>query len=69
MSVPSAAECGAVCIVDGDERADIRAIFTAVDLEEAQPLLEKFLKKYTKSAPNLVSCAEDGGTSGGPADS
>jgi len=39
--------------------ADIRAIFTAPDLEEAEHLLEKFLKKYTKSAPNLVNWAED----------
>ena len=39
--------------------ADIRSIFTAPDLEEAEHLLEKFLKKYTRSAPKLVSWAED----------
>jgi putative transposase len=35
--------------------ADIRSIFSAPDLEEAEHLLvEKFLKEYTKTAPNLV---------------
>jgi transposase-like protein len=39
--------------------ADIRAIFTAPDLEEAEHLLEKLLKKYTKTAPKLVKWAEE----------
>ncbi len=38
--------------------ADIKAIFTAPDLEEAQHLLTKLLKKYAKSAPKLVDWAE-----------
>jgi transposase-like protein len=39
--------------------ADIRAIFTAPDLEEAEHLLEKFLKKYQKTASKLVEWAEE----------
>lgn len=39
--------------------ADIRAIFTAPDLEEAEHLLEKLLKKYAKTAPKLVKWAEE----------
>lgn len=39
--------------------ADIRAIFTAPDLEEAEHLLEKLLKKYAKAAPKLVAWAEE----------
>jgi transposase-like protein len=39
--------------------ADIRAIFTAPDLEEAEHLLEKLLKKYAKTAPKLVAWAEE----------
>ena len=39
--------------------ADIRAIFTAPDLGEAQHLLEKFLSRYEKTAPKLVAWAEE----------
>lgn len=39
--------------------ADIRAIFTAPDQDEAEHLLEKFAKKYEKKAPKLASWAED----------
>lgn len=39
--------------------ADIRAIFTAPDQDEAEHLLEKFVKKYEKKAPKLSSWAED----------
>jgi transposase-like protein len=39
--------------------ADIRSIFTAPDLEEAEHLLEKLLKKYAKTAPKLVKWAEE----------
>jgi len=39
--------------------ADIRAIFTAPDLEEAEHLLGKFLERYAKTAPQLVAWAEE----------
>lgn len=39
--------------------ADIRSIFNAPDLEEAEHLLGKLLKKYSKSAPKLVKWAEE----------
>ena len=39
--------------------ADIRSIFNAPDREEAERLLEKFLKKYQETAPKLVSWAEE----------
>lgn len=39
--------------------ADIRAIFNAPDLDEAQHLLEKFLIRYEESAPDLVTWAEE----------
>lgn len=39
--------------------ADIRAIFTAPDQDEAEHLLEKFAKKYEKKVPKLASWAED----------
>lgn len=39
--------------------ADIRSIFTAPDQDEAEHLLEKFVKKYEKKAPKLASWAED----------
>jgi transposase-like protein len=38
--------------------ADIRAIFNAPDRDEAEHLLEKFLKRYEKTAPALVRWAE-----------
>lgn len=43
----------------GPVAADIRSIFNAPDLEEAEHLLEKFLKKYAKTAPKLVKWAEE----------
>lgn len=39
--------------------ADIRAIFNAPDQDEAEHLLEKFLKRYEKTAPQLVVWAEE----------
>ena len=39
--------------------ADIRSIFNAPDLEEAQHLLTKFLERYQKTAPKLVKWAEE----------
>jgi transposase-like protein len=39
--------------------ADIRAIFTAPDLDEAQHLLGKFLSRYEETAPKLVAWAEE----------
>lgn len=39
--------------------ADIRAIFNAPDRDEAEYLLEKFLKRYEKTAPALVRWAEE----------
>lgn len=39
--------------------ADLRAIFNAPDRDEGQRLLEKFLTRYEKTAPQLVSWAED----------
>ena len=39
--------------------ADIRAIFNAPDLDEAQHLLEKFLSRYEATAPKLVAWAEE----------
>ena len=39
--------------------ADIRAIFNAPDRDEAGHLLDKFLKRYEKSAPALVRWAEE----------
>ena len=37
---------------------DIRAIFNAPDAEEAQRLLEQFIKRYAKNAPRLAEWAE-----------
>ena len=39
--------------------ADIRAIFTAPDQDEAEHLLGKFLIRYEKTAPQLVAWAEE----------
>ena len=39
--------------------ADIRAIFTAPDQDQAEHLLQKFLARYQKTAPKLVEWAED----------
>lgn len=39
--------------------ADIRAIFNAPDREEAEHLLDKFLRHYEKTAPKLVQWAEE----------
>jgi transposase-like protein len=39
--------------------ADIRAIFNAPDLEEANHLLAKFMDRYQASAPKLVAWAEE----------
>lgn len=39
--------------------ADIRSIFTAPDPEEAEHLLEKLLKKYSKTASKLVKWADE----------
>ena len=39
--------------------ADIRTIFNAPDLDEAQHLLEKFLSRYEATAPKLVAWAEE----------
>ncbi len=39
--------------------ADIRAIFNAPDQREAGHLPEKFLKRYEKTAPQLVGWAEE----------
>lgn len=39
--------------------ADIRSIFNAPDLEEAEHLLTKFLERYQKTAPKLVKWAEE----------
>ena len=39
--------------------ADIRSIFNAPDLEEAEHLLTKFLDRYQKTAPKLVKWAEE----------
>ena len=39
--------------------ADIRAIFTAPDRDEAEHLLSKFLDRYQTSAPKLVAWAEE----------
>lgn len=50
--VPKMAMRGAVA-------ADIRAIFTAPDQDEAEHLLGKFLKRYQKTAPQLVGWAEE----------
>jgi len=50
--VPSMAMRGGVA-------ADIRSIFNAPDLEEAEHLLGKLLKKYSKTAPKLVKWAEE----------
>jgi len=38
--------------------ADIRAIFNAPDLEEANHLLEKFMERYRTKAPRLAECVE-----------
>ena len=43
----------------GGVAADIRSIFNAPDLEEAEHLLGKLLKKYSKTAPKLVKWAEE----------
>jgi transposase-like protein len=50
--VPKMAMRGAVA-------ADIRAIFQAPDQDEAEHLLGKFLKRYQKTAPQLVGWAEE----------
>jgi len=50
--VPKMAMRGAVA-------ADIRAIFQAPDQDEAEHLLGKFLKRYQKTAPQLVCWAEE----------
>lgn len=39
--------------------ADIRAIFNAPDQDEAEHLLDKFLSRYEKTAPQLVAWAEE----------
>jgi transposase-like protein len=39
--------------------ADIRAIFNAPDRDEADHLLDKFLRRYEKTAPALVRWAEE----------
>ena len=39
--------------------ADIRGIFNAPDQVEAERLLQKFLDRYQKSAPNLAEWAEE----------
>ncbi len=39
--------------------ADIRAIFTAPDQDQAEHLLQKFLARYQKTAPKLVEWAEE----------
>ena len=39
--------------------SDIRAIFNAPDLEEAEHLMTKFLGRYQKKAPKLADWAED----------
>ncbi|MBF2754201.1 MAG: IS256 family transposase [Gammaproteobacteria bacterium AqS3] len=39
--------------------ADIRAIFNAPDQDEAEHLLDQFLKRYEKTAPPLVTWAEE----------
>lgn len=39
--------------------ADIRAIFNAPDLEQANHLLDKFLERYREKAPKLVTWAEE----------
>jgi len=39
--------------------ADIRAIFNAPDQEEADHLLQKFLSRYEKTAPQLANWAEE----------
>lgn len=39
--------------------ADIRSIFNAPDQEEAEHLLDKFLKRYRKQAPKLAEWAEE----------
>ena len=39
--------------------ADIRAIFTAPDQDQAEHLLQKFLARYQKAAPKLVEWAEE----------
>jgi transposase-like protein len=43
----------------GELAADIRAIFNAPDLDEANHLLQKLIKKYEPIAPKLASWAED----------
>lgn len=43
----------------GEVAADIRSIFTAPDLDEANHLLEKLIKKYEKKAPKLAVWAEE----------
>lgn len=39
--------------------ADIRSIFSAPDLDEANHLLDKLIKKYEKKAPKLANWAEE----------
>ncbi len=43
----------------GPVAADIRSIFNAPDLDEANHLLDKFINKYETKAPKLASWAED----------
>lgn len=43
----------------GPVAADIRSIFNAPDLDEANHLLEKLIRKYETKAPKLASWAED----------
>jgi transposase-like protein len=43
----------------GEVAADIRAIFNAPDLDEANHLLDKLVKKYEKKAPKLATWAEE----------
>jgi len=43
----------------GPVAADIRAIFNAPDLEEAEHLMTKFLDRYQKTAPKLTEWAEE----------
>lgn len=43
----------------GEVAADIRSIFNAPDLDEANHLLQKLIKKYDKKAPKLATWAEE----------
>jgi transposase-like protein len=48
----------------GEVAADIRSIFNAPDLDEANHLLEKLFKKYEKKAPRLANWPEENLTEG-----